>query len=176
MKVLFIGNSHTFFNDMPGIFKRLCAERGMDVHVTMLTKGGMGLDYHAKEEQTRFNILYGGYDAVVLQHTAHPMGDLNDMKKGAETIAAWCREAGSRIVLYQTWTQKGDEASQTHMSSVYDELGASLGADVAPVGNIWQKTRIEQPDLSLYYKDDAHASPEGSALAARVIFETIFPD
>ncbi len=174
MKVLFIGNSHTYFNDMPGIFKRLCADQGMDVHVTMLTKGGMGLDYHAKQEQTKFNILFGEYDVVVLQHTAHPMGDLDEMRKGAETIAAWCKEAGSRIVLYQTWTEKGDEKSQAHMSKVYFDLGVLLGADVAPVGDIWQKTRIEHPDNNLYFTDGAHASPEGSALAARVIFETVF--
>ncbi|MBR3928155.1 MAG: hypothetical protein IKJ65_04040 [Clostridia bacterium] len=174
MKVLFIGNSHTYYNDMPALFKRLCAENGKDVHVTMLTKGGMGLDYHAKQEQTRFNILYGGYDAVVLQHTAHPMGDLDEMRKGAETICAWCRQAQSRVVLYQTWTKKGDEKSQEHMSKVYFDLGALLGADVAPVGDVWQKTRIEQPELELYFTDGAHASSDGSALAARVIFETLF--
>ncbi len=174
MKILFIGNSHTYFNDMPGIFKRLCADQGMDVHVTMLTKGGMGLDYHAKQEQTRFNILFGEYDVVVLQHTAHPMGDLDEMRKGAETIAAWCKEAGSCIVLYQTWTEKGDEKSQAHMSKVYFDLGVLLGADVAPVGDVWQKTRMEKKDANLYFTDGAHASPEGSALAARVIFETVF--
>ena len=174
MKILFIGNSHTYFNDMPAIFKRLCIENGKDVHVTMLTKGGMGLDYHAKEEQTRFNILYGEYDVVVLQHTAHPMGDLNEMKKGAEKIAAWCKDAGSRVVLYQTWTEKGDEENQSHMSKVYDDLGDLLGVSVAPVGNVWQKTRMENPETELYFKDGAHASPDGSALAARVIFETVF--
>ena len=174
MKILFIGNSHTYFNDMPGLFKEICEENAKDVHVTMLTKGGMGLDYHAKEEQTKFNILYGEYDVVVLQHTAHPMGDLDEMRKGAQKIAGWCKEAGSRVVLYQTWTEKGDEKSQEHMSKVYFDLGALLGADVAPVGDVWQKTRIEQPELELYYTDGAHASPEGSALAARVIFETVF--
>ena len=26
MKVLFVGNSHTFFNDMPQIFKNICVK------------------------------------------------------------------------------------------------------------------------------------------------------
>lgn len=173
-KVLFIGNSHTQYHDMPGMFKRLCTENGINVHVTVLTKGGMGLDYHMGEEQTRINIQYGGYDVVVLQHTAHPMGNIEKMKEGALKIAGWCKEAGSRVVLYQTWTKKGDEVAQAHMSKVYFDLGELLGADVAPVGDVWQKTRIENPELNLYYIDNAHASPEGSALAARVIFETVF--
>ena len=71
MKTLFIGNSHTYFNDMPAIFQKICRENGIDMHVTMLTQGGMGLDYHAKQPEVRFNILFGGYDIVVLQHTAH---------------------------------------------------------------------------------------------------------
>ena len=35
-KVLFIGNSHTYFNDLPGIFKKLCRDQGKEVHVAML--------------------------------------------------------------------------------------------------------------------------------------------
>ena len=61
MKVLFIGNSHTYFNDMPALFRAVCGQHGIDVHVTMLTKGGMGLDYHLRQEQTLFNIRYGGF-------------------------------------------------------------------------------------------------------------------
>ena len=173
MKTLFIGNSHTYFNDMPGIFQSLCKEHGIDMHVTMLTRGGMGLDWHMKQEQTRFNIRYGGYDAVVLQHTAHPMGDLDAMHEAAVTLAAWCREAGSLPVFYQTWAKKGDEAFQSTMSGVYNDLGRELNVPVAPVGDEWQKHRLAHPDIELYFKDGEHASPEGSALAARVLFETI---
>ena len=79
MKTLFIGNSHTYYNDMPSMFKDICKENGIDMHVTMLTKGGMGLDYHADNEQTRFNILFGEYDYIILQHVAHPMGEFSVM-------------------------------------------------------------------------------------------------
>lgn len=81
MRVLFIGNSHTYFNDMPQIFAEICRRNGIGTDVTMITHGGMGWDFHEKEPEVRFNIRYGGYDAVVLQHTAHPMGDLSVMEK-----------------------------------------------------------------------------------------------
>ncbi len=173
MKVLFIGNSHTYFNDMPALFKALCSQRGVEAHVTMLTKGGMGLDYHAKQEQTLFNIRYGEYDWVVLQHTAHPMGDLDAMHEAAVFLTGKIREAGSRPVFYQTWAKKGDEAFQSTMSGVYNQLGEELNVPVAPVGDRWQQFRAGHPDVELFWKDGEHASPEGSALAARVIFETI---
>ena len=39
MRVLFIGNSHTYFNDMPHIFKQVCQENNIDMEVTMLARG-----------------------------------------------------------------------------------------------------------------------------------------
>lgn len=173
MKVLFIGNSHTYFNDMPALFRAVCGQHGIDVHVTMLTKGGMGLDYHLRQEQTLFNIRYGGYDYVVLQHTAHPMGDLTVMHDAACALVKLIHESGSTPVFYQTWARKGDEAFQSIMSGVYNDLGRELNVPVAPVGDEWQKHRLAHPDIELYFKDGEHASPEGSALAARVLFETI---
>ena len=41
MRTLFIGNSHTYFNDMPKIFADICRENGVDMQVTMLTQGCM---------------------------------------------------------------------------------------------------------------------------------------
>ena len=173
MKVLFIGNSHTYFNDMPALFQSLCSESGIDAHVTMLTKGGMGLDYHLKQEQTLFNIRYGAYDFVVLQHTAHPMGNLTIMHDSACALVRLVREAGSTPVFYQTWAKKGDESFQRTMSGVYNELGRELSVPVAPVGDRWQAYRLAHPEAEMYWKDGEHASPEGSALAAKVILETI---
>ena len=48
MRVLFIGNSHTFFNDMPNTFAEICRRNGVDMQVTMLAHGGVGWHYHVK--------------------------------------------------------------------------------------------------------------------------------
>ena len=67
MKILFLGNSHTFVHYVPARFQRFCADHGEAVDVTMLTHPGVGLDWHLKQSQTYFNLLCGGYDAVVLR-------------------------------------------------------------------------------------------------------------
>ena len=47
---------------MPARFQEMCADHGMDVEVTLLAKGGMGLDYHAVEPQTLSLIhIYCGF-------------------------------------------------------------------------------------------------------------------
>lgn len=173
MRVLFIGNSHTYYNDMPQLCRQALKRLGIQAEVTMLSKGGAGLDWHMEQEQTRFNILYGGYDVVVLQHRAHPMGEQADMFAGARRIKAWCDQAGCRVLLYQTWARKGEEAYQAEMSGRYAALGQAMGVPVAPVGDRWQAYRLAHPDVELYDPDGGHASLLGSELAAGVLAEGI---
>lgn len=173
MRVLFIGNSHTYYNDMPHIFAGLCREQNVDVAVTMLAHGGKGWDFHLQEPEVRFNILYGGYDAVVLQHVAHPMGDLSVMAESGRELIRWVKESGAAPVLYMTWTTKADgEAAQDSMSGAYRRLQQETGCALAPVGEKWWEYHREHPEVELYDADGQHASPAGSGLAASVIAET----
>lgn len=174
MKVLFIGNSHTYYNDMPHMFADICREHHMDAEVTMLAHGGKGWDFHVEEPEVRFNILYGGYDAVVLQHVAHPMGDLSVMAESGKKLIDWVREAGARPVLYMTWTTKADgESAQDVMSNAYRILQQETGCELAPVGEKWWEYHRAHPEIELYAKDGQHASEIGSQLAASVIAEVI---
>ena len=71
LNILFIGNSHTYFNDMPLMVKRRAEECGYDCRVAMISHGGWYLVQHVQEPDVRFNILFGGYDYVVLQEMSH---------------------------------------------------------------------------------------------------------
>ncbi len=176
MKTLFIGNSHTYYNDMPKIFADICKENSVDMHVTMLTKGGMGLDYHADNEQTRFNILFGDYDYIVLQHVAHPMGEFSVMEEASDKLMEWIKQTRSKACFYMTWTEENNEAFQEEMSAKYRKLADKYGCKVAPVGEKWRAHIHEHPEIDLYYEDRRHASFAGSRLAAQTIYDTLFSD
>jgi len=74
MKVLFVGNSHTYVNDMPELFARFAEKTtGVKPEVVMLAYPGRDYDWHFREYASlRFNLMYGGYDYCVLQQAAHP--------------------------------------------------------------------------------------------------------
>ena len=165
MKVLFIGNSHTYFNDMPYIFKLICQENNIDVDVTMLAHGYKGLDFHQKEPEVRFNILYGGYDYIVLQHLQGGF-DEKTLNSSVEAIKKYIDRTDSKIVLYMPWTIKSEREKQKSMSDAYINLAKKLNVLVAPVGLVWWEFKDEHPDIELYFKDDKHASEIGSTLAA----------
>lgn len=174
MRTLFIGNSHTYFNDMPKIFADICRKNGIDMQVTMLTKGGMGLDYHADNEQTRFNILFGDYDFIILQHVAHPMGEFSVMEEATDRIMEWIKQTRSMACFYMTWTEENNEVFQKEMSARYRKLAEKYGCKVSPVGDKWWSHIHEHPDIDLYFEDRRHASVEGSRLVAQTIYDTLF--
>ena len=174
MRTLFIGNSHTYYNDMPKVFADICRENCVEMHVTMLTKGGMGLEYHADNEQTRFNILFGDYDFIILQHVAHPMGEFSVLEEASDRIMEWIKQTRSIACFFMTWTEEDNEAFQEEMSSRYRKLADKYGCKVAPVGEKWWAHIHEHPEIDLYFEDRRHASVEGTRLAAQTIYDTLF--
>lgn len=174
MRTLFIGNSHTYYNDMPKVFADICRKNGVDMQVTMLTKGGMGLEYHADNEQTRFNILFGDYDFIILQHVAHPMGEFSVLEEASDRIMEWIKQTRSIACFFMTWTEEDNEAFQEEMSSRYRKLADKYGCKVAPVGEKWWAHIHEHPEIDLYFEDRRHASVEGTRLAAQTIYDTLF--
>ena len=86
LRILFIGNSHTYYNDMPSMVKALAEEAGFSCEVVMIAHGGWFLKQHVKEPDVRFNIRYGNYDYVVLQEHAHPFGPAEDLYEAAKTL------------------------------------------------------------------------------------------
>lgn len=96
LRILFIGNSHTYFNDMPAMVAEKARKAGFDCEVTMIAHGGWYLEQHVQEPDVRFNILYGHYDYVVLQEFSHPFGPEEKFFGAVRTLNQWIREAKSK--------------------------------------------------------------------------------
>ncbi len=176
LSILFIGNSHTYFNDMPLMVQRRAKEAGYDCRVVMIAHGGWFLAQHVEEPDVRFNILFGGYDYVVLQEHAHPFGPVEKFRDAAVQLNEWIREAGSTPVVYECWSRKAEPEMQANMNEAHRQAAEEIGALLAPVGEYWWDYQKSWPDLEMYYKDGAHASSAGSDFAAKYIWETIFAD
>ena len=85
MKVLFIGNSHTFVHYVPARTAEFCKSYGQPIEPVMLTHPGMGLDWHLRQSQTYFNLLWGGYDAVIFAAQRPPLSGQGIPVGGGET-------------------------------------------------------------------------------------------
>jgi len=133
VRVLFIGNSHTYYNDMPQFVKMMAEEDGYDCTVTMLAHAGWYLSEHAEEPEVRFNILYGKYDYVVLQEHAHPFGPEEKFHEAAAALNDMIRHAGSIPVIFECWARKAEPEIQNHMNEVHKQVAAEIDALLAYV-------------------------------------------
>ncbi len=175
MKILFIGNSHTYYNDLPRMVKELMEYTGVRTHVTMSTEGGKGLIYHCDRKDVNFNIRYGDYDVVVLQDKATNFNP-DDFKEGGRALMQNSLGAcPARRVLYMIWARRMEKEKQAIITKGYCELGEEIGATVAPAGEVWHKILRQSPDWEerLYRPDGNHATPLGSYLAATTLFYAI---
>lgn len=176
LRLLFIGNSHTFFNYMPNLVAERFRKDGYDCEVTMLARPYLFLKEHLGEQETKFNIKYGHYDYVILQEHAHPFGPVEDFREAVMGLDEMIKESGSKSVIYMTWAAKDEPEKQDFMTKAHRDVASEIGALLAPVGEEWWKYLNEHLEAEYYYKDGHHASAEGSAFAARVIWETIQAD
>lgn len=175
MKILFIGNSHTYYNSMPQMVKELLEYTGEKTHVTMSTEGGKGLIYHCDRKDVNFNIRYGEYDVVVLQDKATNF-NAEDFKQGGRVLMKnSLGECPARRVLYMIWARRMEKENQAYITEAYTSFGAEIGAAVAPAGEVWHKILRESPEMEdrLYRPDGNHAMPLGSYLAATTLFYAI---
>ena len=170
MKVLFVGNSHTFFNDMPELFASFVEKTtGEKPEVVMLAYGGRDYKWHRKEYfAVRFNLMYGNYDYCILQQAAHPYPPKEETMEYGGMIIELCRKYNVKPVVYMTWAEKRFPENQQQMIDTCNELAQKHDALLAPVGAIWQRVQNECPDIELYFRDGEHAGPYGDFLIASV--------
>ena len=173
IRILFVGNSHTYYNDMPLIVRELFAKIGVCAEVTMQTRGGKNLIYHSQQKDVIFNILHGNYDYVVLQEVASSFEPEN-FRTGLEAI---CEQALSKSssapILYMIWAHRDDKRRQTVITEEYVNAAERIGARLAPAGEVWHKLLRGNKSLPFYCEDGNHATPTGSYLAACSVFYAI---
>ncbi|MBP3657266.1 MAG: SGNH/GDSL hydrolase family protein [Clostridia bacterium] len=185
MKILMLGNSFTYFNDMPQL---LAANTGWEV--VAHTRGGAYLSEHLDPEaelgaRTLPALREQKWDYVVLQEQSR--GPYERREEYLASVRALCgliRAAGATPVIYATWAYKDGTQRLASTGLSYDAMLAALtegchaaakenGALIADAGLAFAGT---QHVLPLYTPDDYHPSAFGSMLAALTIASCIAMD
>ncbi len=173
-RILFIGNSYTYCNELPTMLAQLASAGGKDVDVHQVMAGGATLEWHAQNEAT-LAALYESWDYVVLQeHSIRPIQDTPKMAMAAAALQVVIASTGAQTVLFMTWARQHFPEMQAGLARVYNAVAQEIGARVAPVGLAWEAMLIADPSLALYEEDKSHPTPLGSYLAACVFYATFF--
>ncbi len=171
LRVLFIGNSLTYRNDLPQVVKQLAAARGRRVETQMVAHSLWSLAGHWRNGEALRAIEQGHWDYVVLQdYSTSAVQERDRMFVAASAFDTAIRKAGAKTVLFMTWARRTQGASQNTINDTYDALGAQLHATVVPVGTAWGIMRREHPQIELHklelLLDRRHPNEKGTYLAA----------
>lgn len=198
-QVLFLGNSYTSVNDLPGLFSALATSLGAVVVVDDVSPGGMTLgappNAHTLHQPSLDKLHERSWQVVVLQEqsqipTIAPYKSAF-MLTGAQKLEAHLRKVNScaAVRMYLTWGRKagGQQCAgttcsppfadfgqmQDALTAAYLEVATAIGAGVVPVGEAW-RAAIAAQGPELFSDDGSHPSLAGAYLSACVFYAAIF--
>jgi hypothetical protein len=107
IKILFIGNSFTARNDLPGLIAQLAATRGKSLQHDLISAGGASLRAHWNAGKALNAIKNGHCDFVVLQEQSTlSIKNAKRMRENMRLFDEAIKGAGAKTVLYMTWARK----------------------------------------------------------------------
>lgn len=194
-RVLFIGNSYTFVNNLPQLVHDIAKANKDSLIYDSHCPGGYTFFNHSVDNTTRSKIKLGKWDYVVLQaQSQEPSFSPNQVNSqtlpfaiALDTMIQNNNNCAS-TVFYQTWGRKFGDASncasyppvctytgmQNRLKQSYKLFADTTHGLMAPVGEAYRKSISLNPNLELYQSDQSHPSLEGSYLAACVFYEMLF--
>ena len=193
--ILFIGNSMTYYHDMPtAIFEKMAASAGFDVTVRSVTAGGRFLWEHLSldDEPARAAKAAlaadkaGVYDFVVLQEG---MPDLytrtENFYEAVRILTGKIRDLGAKPALYARMGNKRgnpelDDPACTYehvyqtIVEAHETISQELDIPVAWAVRAAYEMNEGPLPFDLYDPDRSHPSYAGSYVAALCVFTALF--
>gem|GEM_PF-1309147 len=194
-RVLFIGNSYTFYNDMPQIVANLASSGGATLIWQSSALPGYTLQQHSSNSTTLGLIQQGGWDYVILQEfSQYPSEPLSTVEVYVYPYARNLHSqvnsynTNARTMFYMTWGRRDGDADRcARLPEVctyigmddltrerYMYMAIDNQAEVSPVGAVWRNIRQNFPAIELYNIDGSHPSEAGSYAAACAFYAAIF--
>ena len=186
-KIMFLGNSFTFFNEMPTLFKNLSVTDGKEVKIGQVTRGGAALRRYLVEgekweEIFRETFLSDDWDYLVMQdQSMRPAVCEKEFSDAAHELCEIAAARGTVPVFYQTWPYRDNTAKLETTGCSYVELylklrdayrraAAAEHAQIVPVGDVFYRLSLSHPEIDLLNSDNFHPSLYGSYAAALMFY------
>ena len=168
--VLFVGNSLTYTNDLPGMVGQMMPTHdGEDVHIGVVAAADVSLEDHWHLGGAREAIASGDWDVVVMQQgpSSVPQNQVH-LAMWVGQFADFAETHGVRPAVLMVWPPEGDEARVEAVVMGYATAARDADAALFPAGAAWRLARAEGT-ADPYGPDRFHPSPAGTYLAALTV-------
>jgi len=175
MKVLFIGNSLTYSNDLPRMVQIVGEAAGEEIAVRSLSVGDFSLEDHWQQGDAQAAIAAADWDVVVLQQGPSSLAlDKIHLREWAQKFDTVIRAQGARTSLFMVWPEASRPAALDAVTAAYTQAADAVEGMLFPVGEAWRSAWVRDAGLVFYGPDGFNPSELGSALAALVIYQQLF--
>ncbi|HET7706102.1 MAG TPA: hypothetical protein VFM36_08455 [Thermoanaerobaculia bacterium] len=172
LRILFIGNSLTFWNEMPWMFEQVARSLGARPKTQFSGRSGLSLRAHWREGRAQKSIAEGKWDFVVIQpQSTEMMRDPEETMKYARMFDELVRESGAKTVIFLTWAPRGATFTQEALTDRYLSMARRLNARVAPIGVAWAELARSGIEME---EGGAHPTLAGSYLSTCVLYATLY--
>lgn len=174
VRVLFVGNSLTYWTDIPQRVAKVAEATGRKAVIETVAYPAFSLEDHWRDGRA-LAAIRKGWDVVVLQQgtSAHDEGRA-ELIEYARKFAKPIREAGARPALYMVWPLADRPKEFPAVMQSYRAAARDIDALLIPAGEAWFRALAKEPRLKLY-SDGIHPSSFGSDIAALTIYLALFP-
>ena len=174
-RVLFLGNSLTYTNDLPGMLRALAAQAGKQLIVRSITSGGASLEDLYQDGRALQELDTAHYDVVVMQQgpSSLPENQIY-LRDWTVTFSGPIRAAGAKPALYMVWPDASRVAFFDAVRQSYRGAAEAVDGMFVPAGEAWRAAWREDAQLALYGSDDFHPSALGTYAAAATLFASLY--
>jgi hypothetical protein len=175
IRVLFIGNSLTTANDLPGMVRALAtAAGGPRVECEAVAFANYSLEDHWNRGDARKAIARGGWQTVVLQQGPSALPESQVLlREYTRRFDAEIRRARAKTALYMVWPSANRKHDFDGVKASYQAAARDVGGVLLPVGEAWRAVWRRDSRIALYGPDGFHPSTEATYLAALVIYQRL---
>ena len=173
-RILFIGNSLTYTNDLPSMVCAMARSTGKAATCESVAKPDYGLEEHWNDREAR-RAIARGWDLVVLQQGPSSLPESRRILIDyTRRFDAEIKKAGARTALFMVWPSLARRGDFPGVSQSYAAAAKDVNGLLLPAGDAWRAAWAVDSKLPLYGPDGFHPSEMGTYLSALVIYEQIF--
>lgn len=172
LRILFIGNSLTYTNDLPSMVGRIAAADGRYIATTMIALPNYGLEDHLGTATVQA-ALRQRWDIVVLQQGPSSLDEsrvqlIRDVRAFAGMIPP-----PTRIAVMMVWPARQYWRSLDRVAESHRLAADAIGATLIPAGTAMQAVLDRDPTVGLFGPDGFHPAVPGTYLAALVTYRAL---
>jgi len=172
MRVLFIGNSLTYTNNLPQLVKENARLKGIEIETKMVAFPNYAIEDHWNDGEVQKLIASRHYDFVILQQGPSSQRDGREMLINyGKKYKNLCKSKDVQLCYFMVWPSLRYYHTFDAVIKNHNDAASINNAILLPVGQVW-KDYIDTTSSNAYYSSDGfHPTLKGSQVAAEVIVE-----